>query len=271
MSEISIHSDRFSTMGTRAETHLFGALSGDAEQTLALVRRIIEAVDDALTIHRPSATTELNARLASDGFAPIDDELLLGALRVAGELHALTLGLFDVTAGSYPRGWTALHFDFALARVTADAPVAFDFGGVGKGLALDRAAAALRRMGVSSAMLSLGESSILALGTHPLGPSWPIAIPHPLRPDAFLVELEIADAAVSISSTVGAAARAALRSPSLRPATGAAVTQPLTTVAVDKSGARAEALSTALLVGAVQGRERLRRQAPDAQLHAFAF
>lgn len=232
-------------MGTRIELHLFGAADDDA---MMEARRAIEAVDDALTIHRPSPTTALNECLMAGRLAVIDDPLLFDALVEIEAAYTVTQGLFDPAADARlgTAGWGAISFDRDNARIEASQPVALDFGGFGKGFALDRACDALRRAGVPSALLSAGESSIAVVGEHPIGGGWPFAIPHPLKPEQALVELELRDEALSISSTVGAGApdRAAM----IRPTDGVIVTGQRSAVAVDRRGARAEVISTALLV-----------------------
>ena len=239
--------ERFAAMGTRIELHRFGVGEGNA---LAAARRAIEAVDDALTIHRPSATTAMNERLMSGQDAAIDDPVLFEALVAIDEAFAVTLGLFDPTADRRFEaiGWGDITFDRATARIAAAVPVAFDFGGFGKGFALDRACAVLRAAGVGSACLSAGESSIAVVGDHPLGGGWPFAIPHPLRPGETLVELELRDESLSVSSTAGGGLRAPDRAAMIRPGDGAVVTDARCAVAVDRLGARAEAMSTALIV-----------------------
>ncbi|MEI4508454.1 FAD:protein FMN transferase [Sphingopyxis sp. CCNWLW253] len=247
---------RFASMGTRVELHRFGAGDDDA---LTAAQRAIEAVDDALTIHRPSATTALNERLMAGQGAAIDDALLFDALVTIEELHASTLGLFDPAADRrfVSAGWGAIAFDRAAARIEISHPVALDFGGFGKGFALDRACAVLREKGVVSACLSAGESSIAVVGEHPLGGGWPFAISHPLRPNEILVELELTDESVSISSTVGAGTNAPERAAMIRPTDATIVSAPRCTVAVDRLGAHAEAMSTALLVADENRAERL--------------
>ncbi|WP_258046589.1 FAD:protein FMN transferase [Sphingomonas folli] len=159
--------------------------------------------------------------------------------------------------------WTALTIDRATRRVAAARPLALDFGGFGKGYALDRAVAALRPAGVASAFLSAGESSIAVVGEHPLGGGWPLAIPHPEIDGVWLTELELSDASLSVSSTVGAGAAKPGRAAMVRPSDGAIVTRRATAVAVAASGAAAEALSTALLVAEAADAARLRAEAPD--------
>jgi thiamine biosynthesis lipoprotein len=246
-SPIPMHAERFAAMGTRVELHLFGTVTRAA---IDATRRAIEAVDDALTIHRPSATTALNDCLMAGRSCHVDDPLLLDALIEIEAAYGLTHGLFDPAADAARPGarWGAVRFDRGAARIEASQPVAFDFGGFGKGFALDRACDALRGAGVTSAFLCAGESSIAVIGEHPLGGGWPVAIPHPLEAERVLVELELRDEALSISSTVGAGASAPGRAPMIRPIDGSRVTAARTTVAVDYRGSRAEVMSTALLV-----------------------
>lgn len=239
--------ERFGAMGTRVELHVFGAGSADA---LVAARRAIECVDDALTIHRPSPTTAVNDELLAGRSAAIHDPVLIEALIAIQDVHALTDGLFDPAADRRfgGAGWGDVVYDRGAARISASKPLALDFGGFGKGFALDWACAVLRDAGVVSACLSAGESSIAVVGEHPLGGGWPFSIPHPSLEGAVLVELELIDEALSISTTVGAGTHAPERAAMIRPSDGAIVTAARCAVAIDRSGGRAEALSTALLV-----------------------
>lgn len=256
--------ERFAAMGTRIELHLFGA--GDAE-ALAAARRAIVAVDDALTIHRPSAATRLNAALMAGRAASIDDPILLEAMILIDEARTVTFGLFDPAAHAGRPGarWEALGFDRARGHVAPALPVALDFGGFGKGFALDHAAAALRSAGVASAFLCAGESSIAVVGEHPLGGGWPVAVPDPAGEDRTLVELELLDEALSISSTIGPGTHAPDRAAMIRPSDGTTVAAPRTTIAVERSGALAEMMSTALLVAGEDRAGRLREGGPGCR------
>ncbi len=258
---IAAQVERFVAMGTRVELHVFGGGFADA---LGAARRAIERVDDALTIHRPSPTTAVNDELLAGRSAAIDDPVLIEALIAIQDVHTLTEGLFDPAADRrFGRaGWGDVVVDRAAARISALKPLALDFGGFGKGFALDRAGAVLREAGVASACLSAGESSIAVVGEHPLGGGWPFAIPHPTLEGAVLVELALIDEALSISTTVGAGTHAPERAAMIRPSDGAIVTAARCAVAVDRSGGRAEALSTALLVAEDNRARRLLDCAP---------
>ena len=258
---IAARVERFVAMGTRIELHVFGAGSADV---MVAARRAIEGVDDALTIHRPSPTTVLNDELLAGHGVAIDDPVLTEALIAIDEAHVLTLGLFDPAADRRfaGAGWGDLVFDRSTARIAATRPLALDFGGFGKGFALDRACAALRDAGVVCACLSAGESSIAVIGEHPLGGGWPFAIPDPSCTDAVLVEVELVDEALSISTTVGAGTQAPERAAMIRPTDGGIVTAARCTVAIDRSGGIAEAMSTALLVADTPRARRLLDAAP---------
>lgn len=258
---VETHVERFMAMGTRIELHQFGPAAPDA---LLAGQRAIQAVDDALTIHRPSATTAVNERLMAGDVATTGNPVLLDALVMIAEAWQLTGGLFDPTVGSGAQAiWSAVSFDPESGRIESSVPVAFDFGGFGKGFALDRAALAMRAAGVTSAFLSAGESSVAVIGDHPLGGAWPVAIPHPFDPDRWLVELSLRDEALSVSSTAGAGAAAPGRSPMIRPSDRAMITAAATTVAINRSGAIAEAMSTALLVAKLHAAQRLIDGDPD--------
>lgn len=96
------------------------------------------------------------------------------------EASAATAGLFDVTLGR--RTWQQdQNEESVLSKgklaLAPDRPQIIceeegreiDFGGIGKGFALDQMAETLSELGVQSALLSAGSSTHLALGDHP----WP--------------------------------------------------------------------------------------------------
>ena len=256
--------DRFVAMGTRVEFHLFGAPAAAA--VAAELRAVVDAVDDALTIHRLSPTSRLNQQLRASGEAVIDDPILWDALLQCDALNRVTHGLFDPTAGMGIARWPDLDIDRTSRRVRSPSPTALDFGGVGKGIALDACLPILRDAGVPSALLSLGESSILVHGEHPLGGVWQLAVPHPENADASLTTLDLVQRCVSISSTIGAA-----NSETLSPCDATAVRTPATAIAVDASGTTAEAFSTALLIADPAQRERLFSGGCCESLHRFDF
>jgi thiamine biosynthesis lipoprotein len=73
---------------------------------------------------------------------------------------------------------------------SAKREVALDFGGYLKGVALDRAIAALREAGIVNALINIG-GNVMALGSKH-GEPWRVGIQHPRQPGA-LATLELRD------------------------------------------------------------------------------
>ncbi|ASB48000.1 FAD:protein FMN transferase [Alkalitalea saponilacus] len=72
-----------------------------------------------------------------------------------------------------------------------------DYGGFGKGWALEKILKLLKIHEVDSAFISFGESSISVIGEHPLGKAWPLTITHPQS--GVSLELELNGQSVSVS------------------------------------------------------------------------
>jgi thiamine biosynthesis lipoprotein len=80
----------------------------------------------------------------------------------------------------------------------SDPDVGLDLGGIAKGYAVDRAAAALRAHGVRDALVNVG-GDLVALGRAETGDPWRIGIRSPADPDALAGTVEVSDAAVATS------------------------------------------------------------------------
>ncbi|MCG8444050.1 MAG: FAD:protein FMN transferase [Caulobacterales bacterium] len=248
MTAVLFH-DCFYAMGTR-----FDAVLADVDEARGrgLVREAalrVEEMEEALSVHRTgSAASWLNRRLETQADAAIDDPQLFGALSVAEHARAATGGLFTPTArvGAPAPGF---QVDREAWRVEVEAPGArFDFGGLGKGLALDVVEPMLVAAGVASAFLSFGESSIRAVGRHPLGPHWPVSLRHPMAGERELTSFALTDACLSVSCTVrNGREGGAVHAHVIRASSGAPVAGAKTVCAVTQTAAMGEAISTALL------------------------
>ncbi len=118
--------------------------------------------------------------------------------------------------------------------------VSLDFGGIGKGLALDKASKILDDFGVQNAFVSFGGSSILTKGHHPHGEYWPFSFQSEEMKEEIWA---LGDDAVSVSSThQGKGKNAHI----FNPKSGRVLNSKITAVQTD-SAAVAEVLSTALI------------------------
>jgi thiamine biosynthesis lipoprotein len=81
-----------------------------------------------------------------------------------------------------------------------DADVRLDLGSIAKGYGVDRAAYAIRRSGVRSALVNVG-GDLYALGTAPGGDPWRVGIQDPNDDRALVGTVDVSDAAVATSGT----------------------------------------------------------------------
>lgn len=231
---------------------------------------VFDRVDRVMSLYRPDS--ELS-RLNREGYpGPIGlDRELIDVLTLSSELSKETDGKFRVTIkplmdhyGFYrelgfmaPAGGLA----GALALVNGDdlvvdgpaaaarfrrAGMGVDLGGIAKGFALDRAAAVLRERGVRRAFLDLGRN-LMFVGPGPLkNGRWPAAIADPADPDGVAACIEVAEGSLSTSSVSG---RTQGRiGHILDPSRGAVDGRAVQATVWSPSAARADALSTALLL-----------------------
>jgi thiamine biosynthesis lipoprotein len=169
-------------------------------------------------------------------------------------------GAAELSTALAATGREKFRFDSAWGecrRLSAGAGI--DEGAWGKGYALDRAVAALRRAGVRQAVLDLGGQ------VYALGPA-AVVVADPTSRGRAMVSLPVADASVSTSGnserglTVGGARIGHL----IDPRTGRPAPDFGSATAVAPSGLAADALSTAFFVlGPQKGlelSEKLRRE-----------
>jgi len=209
-----------------------------------------------------SELSQLNARSAESTPVSADMQALL---RRAIGLQAATAGAFDPTVGGLTALWRnatvwptarqvaaarppgALRFDGATLLGRPD--VSIDLDGIAKGWAVDVCVRELRAAGVTRAFLSLGESSLYAIGAPADAAAWPVAV-RALDGAHVLGTLRLRDQAVSVSSVFGHEHRIGARRVGhiVDPRSGLPLSAPATAVVVAGSATDAEAFSKALLI-----------------------
>jgi thiamine biosynthesis lipoprotein len=252
------------------------ALAADAERE-ATGRAVQQALDAAERLDRvlsdwkeESELSRVN-REAVHGPVPVGPELQ-DFLQQSAALSAATAGAFDPTIGARPqmrlprrpiRGPSAAELTSAcacgMAGVALDPvshTVAFtrpgvvlDPGAVGKGMAVDAVAESLRAAGVGNAFVDF-RSSQRALGAGPDGRGWPVAVRDPCDADATVECFLLRDAACSTSGGYEKFVEIGGRrfGHILDPATGRPATVSVSSTVIAATGARSDALATALFV-----------------------
>ncbi|MBI5093790.1 MAG: FAD:protein FMN transferase [Candidatus Hydrogenedentes bacterium] len=146
-------------------------------------------------------------------------------------------------------GMDKVVIDHAEGTVFLQKPgMLLDFGGIGKGLALDEAAAVLKKNGISIALLNGGASSILAMGAPPNEKGWTVNIRHPYRDSDTIDHVMIANEALSTSGCYGSQLEAGGKTIChiFDPRTGTPITGMLTAAVIIKSSDRPGTMSDAL-------------------------
>lgn len=134
--------------------------------------------------------------------------LMLEALQVSYQAHAVTDGAFDITVGPLRRLWkgaaqsgqypTEQDIQHALKHVGMQHiwldgkrlhihsdNISIDFGGIIKGFAVDHALEMIRQAGKTDAMVQVGGETG-AMGHSPRGVAHTVAIPNPKKPSEIL-------------------------------------------------------------------------------------
>ncbi len=263
-------------MATRFEVVLWGEdavrLRAAGEEALAEIRRL----EGQLSFYRAeSEISRINAR-AARGPVRVEPRLFRLLERAAG-LYVRTEGAFDPTVGPLMRAWgftgetgnvpeektlleirrqTGMRYvrlDPEAYTVAFDRPgICLDLGGIGKGYAIDEAAAILKEAGVAHALLHGGTSTAYAFGRPGEAEAWKVAVPAPGDDDGddLLAVATLADEALSVSAGSGKAFEAGGKTYGhvLDPRSGRPVEGALLAAVVTGSATDADALSTALLV-----------------------
>lgn len=198
-----------------------------------------------------------------------------GLLRTCGELYDATHGALDVTATPLSEVWGFMRRQgrvpteeerlAALAcvgmnRITwEDAECALklgcegmkiSLGSIGKGFALDVAAAVLDRCGLENYIFHGGWSSIFARGARRGRRDWLVGLRHPLKPTERILELPLENRALgtSGSATQFFWANGRRYGHVIDPRTGFPGTDVLSATVLAPTAAEADALATAFYV-----------------------
>jgi thiamine biosynthesis lipoprotein len=188
-------------MGTRFEVAIVTDGLPRAE-VAALGEKAIQEIEDwhrRLTRFESDSWLSHVNRTAAREPVKLDDEMF-PLFDDAVSVWRKSGGAFDITKGQGAS--LALDSDTRTIRFDHEG-VSLDVGAIGKGHALDAAAAILRSHGVTSAFLQGGTSSGIAVGRPPHSDGWRIGIsPEPLA-EAPMGIIELSDAAFSLSDEAG--------------------------------------------------------------------
>ena len=172
---------RLDAMHTQCEILLPFLPEDEARALVDSVWERVRAADRRYNRFLPgSALAEVNRKAAGEA-VPVDEELFM-ILQLCETFRKATSGYFDVTAGSRVPD-RAVLLDASAHTVRFSRPgMGLDLGGFVKGFVLEQAVREVSAR-TESALLSFGGSSVAAVGRHPLGAPWPVAVAHSYYPN----------------------------------------------------------------------------------------
>lgn len=246
-------------------------------------------LEDLLSATAPDSEISALNEAGQAHLSPDTAQLLSAAL----ELCALTGGALDITAYPAVEAWGFTtgeyrvpnqaeleelgdHIDYtrvSLDQESASLPdgMKLDLGAVAKGYTADRLAKLAQERDITSALLDLGQSTILALGAKPDGSPWRIGIQDP-QGEGYLGVLELEGQAMGTS---GGYQRYFERDGVrywhiIDPATAAPARSGLLSVTVvSPSGLACDGLSTALFVMGLERGTQFWRNHPELEFEAL--
>jgi thiamine biosynthesis lipoprotein len=252
-------------------------LASDGERGVLGAQDSLDEVDrleSILSVFSPSSEASRVNRESATHPVVVGVELF-ELLTLCERLHCETEGAFDITTGALSECWgfrdrkpclptsDALvdakeHAGFEHILLSADNTVSLksqrarvNFGGIGKGYALDKGALKLSALELTPALLSAGCSSVLALGQGPDGAGWLVDIRHPVFKNRRLCAVRLRSGAMGTSGQEEQSfeANGQRYGHILDPRTGVPAKDMASVSVIADSAARADALATAFFVG----------------------
>lgn len=212
------------TMGSLLKVSAWTTDDAAAVETFDHVFREFDRLDAMLTVWKnDSDVSRINAAAGREPVAVSRETIEV--LTIAHQVSVDTGGKFDITFGALTDIWKFDHdqdntvpdrsaiearlplINYEEVAVDRSAGTAFirkpgmriHLGGIGKGYAVDRAAGVLRGLGITSALVSAGGSTLYAIGHPPGQDGWKVAIQDPSRRADALAVVSLHDNAVSTS------------------------------------------------------------------------
>ena len=210
----------FRAMGTRCFVQYATPDAGQARQFEATALHWVQRFERRYSRFRDDSEISRINRAAGKEWVEVDEEME-HYLDLCGNIHFMTQGIIDPTAGSLtklwnyqaekPRlpdedeiaatlalvGWKRVERRSGAVRLP-EAGMALDFGGWGKELAVDMVARIAGEHGLTQVMVDFGHD-IRTLGTPLDRPAWHIGLEDPEAPGTLAGSIALIDQAVASS------------------------------------------------------------------------
>ena len=221
MSEPKIFSDSFVAFNVQCDVVLPGMDADQAKQILQKIKNETSRIE--LAVSRSEAVSEIGQvnALPKNEWIEVSDEFW-EILTISSEFYTMSNGAFDVTYAPLFDGWkseatltadqiTKLKAACGFDKLEIDAEnqrfrfladdMQLDFGALEKAYALEILKDLFRQEGISNAIISMAEESVLAQGHHPQGEAWPMGVRNLNQPHEFVHVFSAIDQVVCTTGT----------------------------------------------------------------------
>ncbi len=233
----------FTAMHTRVDIAICGRNENDLKAIAGKVQDKIVQLEKLANFYDPDSELANLNDITAGTTAEVSDELL-SMLYLSMRYNELTDGNFDICIKSDGyKNDMCVDVEIDLCNGTLAKHrygIRFDLSGFLKGYALDEARNILERYAVRDTLLSIGNSSILALGNHPFGEGWLVAYPGAEDNN---IEVALHNECLSTSGN-----SSSKRMHILSPSSGKLIEGAGMVSVVTRKGAEGEALATAMFV-----------------------
>ncbi|MDD4514975.1 FAD:protein FMN transferase [Massilibacteroides sp.] len=190
-----LHGWAVKLMGTRLDVLIVDSRQESAESCWEEILAETCRLESLFSKFNPESELYKINKAASRQPIKVSDELwqlLIDCKRY----HTLTKGYFDITLKDY--NTVLLDTKTQTIAFTAN-ETELDLGALGKGYALAKIKQIVIRHDIQCALINFGNSSVLGIGTHPYGDTWPIGIENPYKPKETLHIVNLKDSSLSTS------------------------------------------------------------------------
>jgi FAD:protein FMN transferase len=272
------YEDSHDAMGTVFTVVAYGKDSKFLAEVAREVFEEIDRLDAQMSNYKPeSELSGINREAALH--AVLVEPGLFGLIQESLRRSEETGGAFDITVGPLLKAWgffrgqgrvpsndelaSALrHVGYGHVQLDTEKReirfdqegVELDLGAIAKGYALDRAADILQEQGVTSALLSSGTSTLVAIGAPPGDTAWTVSIRNPFDATKVADQARIRNISLSVSGNYERFFKLQGKTYShiFDPKTGRPVENMLSTAVFAPLGINTDGLSTSVYVMGVE-------------------
>ena len=274
-------------MGTRFNVVIPGLENKHGEIIGKEISGILNEQELIMSCYRNDSEVSAINRLAFKQNAKVSDELY-EILKTCDYYYNKTLGAFDPALLNITlkaknqqdttlaftdnqlkeQGWSQVILEKNSSTVRFNNEgVGIDLGGFGKGWAMEKIISHLEGKGIEKAFISFGESTVSAMGQHPLGGPWQTSIPH--IKNRKNLDLQLKDESFSVSGLKEKAGETDTENSShiFSPGQKSMIKENFRVLIKSNSAIQSEILSTAIIASNDKQKKHILDAFPEAKVY----